>query len=311
MESKIEIAGMQNRQGNRGPKMTLSQIKQSIKQEPFYECEDGVLYCADCMDILPQLPEGCVDLTVTSPPYDNLRDYKGYSFDFEGIAFELYRITKNGGVVVWVVADQVFEGSESGTSFRQALHFKDLGFRIHDTMIYWKNSFAFPESNRYAQNFEYMFVFSKGSPFVANIARVPTYAENRIKSKASSYRDADGKTRAMEYEIGKDKRNRENIWAYECGYMKTTKDIEAYGHPAMFPEALAEDHILSWSNEGDLVLDCFSGAGTTGKMASKNNRRFIGIEISEEYCRIAKDRIQAEQKGITVAELKRGQKVLF
>lgn len=290
--------------------MTLDSIKQSIKQTPFFECEDGLLYCADCMDILPQLPEGCVDLTVTSPPYDNLRDYKGYSFDFEGIAFELYRITKNGGIVVWVVGDQTIDGTETGTSFRQALRFKDLGFNLHDTMIYHKTGLTFPETNRYYPCFEYMFILSKGKPATVNLI---ADRKNRYSggTGGGTERQPSGELKKRDrYQI-KEIGVRFNIWSYDTGLYKTTKETECFVHPAMFPEKLAEDHIKSWSNEGDLVLDCFSGAGTTGKMASKNNRRFIGIEISEEYCRIAKDRIQAAQKGITVAELKRGQKVLF
>lgn len=291
--------------------MTLDSIKQSIKQEPYFECEDGLLYCADCMDILPQLPEGCVDLTVTSPPYDNLRDYKGYSFDFEPLAEQLFRTTKYGGVCVWIVGDATIGGDETGTSFRQALHFKQVGFKLFDTMIYHKYGMPMRGNVKgYNQTYEYMFVLSRGEMAVANLIY------DRPNATAGSCRVTTNRARSGEVQNqGLCKTNeygrRENIWSYNNGYLQTAKDPIAFQHPAIFPEDLAKDHILSWSNPGDLVLDCFSGAGTTGKMASKNNRRFIGIEISEEYCRIAKDRIQAAQKGITVAELKRGQKVLF
>lgn len=266
---------------------------------PYYK-EDGItLYNGECFDVMQSsIQSDSIDLTVTSPPYDGLRTYNGYSFDFETIAQELWRVTKQGGVVVWVVGDSTVNGSESGTSFRQALHFKELGFNLHDTMIYWKNSFAFPESNRYANIFEYMFIFTKGAPKTSNIFKIPTNKENRIKSKSSSFRNSDGTVTAMKYEIGKDERNKENIWIYETGYSKTTKDNYAFQHPAMFPEQLAHDHIISWSNKGDLVFDPFSGSGTTGKMAKYLHRKFIGIDVSEEYCTIAKKRIENLNLGM-------------
>ena len=240
---------------------------------------------------MKELPDGCIDLTVTSPPYDNIRDYKGYVFDFEGIANELFRATKQGGIVVWIVGDATIKGSETGTSFRQALYFKDIGFRLHDTMIYWKNQFAFPEQNRYAQNFEYMFVLGIGVPKTTNIIKVPTQEENRIKNRSSCSRDKDGKTVPLKYETGKDKRNKENIWAYEVGYMKSAKDGFVFEHPAIFPEQLAHDHIISWSNPGDIILDPMCGSGTTCAMAKKLGRDYIGIDVAQEYVDIATKRI--------------------
>lgn len=241
-----------------------------------------------------ELPDNYIDLTVTSPPYDNLRTYNGFSFDFEGIAKELFRVTKQGGVVVWVIGDSVVRGSETGNAFRQALHFKEIGFNLHDTMIYQKNAFPFPDKTRYAQVFEYMFVLSKGKPNTTNIIRVPTKEANRIKNKKSYQRLPNGETVPMKYETGKSERNKENVWMFEVGYMKTTKDKFAFQHPAMFPEQLAHDHIISWSNEGDIVFDPMCGSGTTCKMAKQLGRNFIGIDISEEYCEIAKQRINAE-----------------
>lgn len=246
----------------------------------------------DSAVVLQSFPPDCIDLTVTSPPYDNLRTYNGFTFDFETIARQLFRVTKAGGVVVWVVNDAVIDGSESGTSFRQALYFMQCGFKLHDTMIYWKNAFAFPEANRYAGCFEYMFVFSKGSPKTTNIQRVATNQENRVKGKVSSYRQATGET-LKKMVNGKNDRPMENIWIYEVGYSKSTTDKEAFDHPAIYPERLASDHILSWSNEGDIVLDCFTGSGTTLKMAKMLNRHYIGIEISPEYVTIAEKRLLA------------------
>ena len=250
------------------------------------------LWHGDCLELMKNIPDGSVDLTVTSPPYDNLRTYNGFSWDFENTARELLRITKNGGVVVWIVGDSYDKkGSETLTSFKQALFFKEIGFNVHDTMIYQKNSYPFPPSNRYYQQFEYMFVLSKGKPKTANLLRQKT-KWRKDTNQVSTCRNADGSTSAMKYEKGKEDRILDNVWLINTGYMRTTKDKFAYKHPAMFPEELCEKHILSWSNEGDIIFDCFMGSGTTGKMAVLNNRRFIGIELDEGYFNIAKKRIE-------------------
>ena len=250
------------------------------------------LWLGDCLELMKNIPDGSVDLTVTSPPYDNLRTYNGFSWDFENTARELLRITKNGGVVVWIVGDSYDKkGSETLTSFKQALFFKEIGFNVHDTMIYQKNSYPFPPSNRYYQQFEYMFVLSKGKPKTANLLRQKT-KWRKDTNQVSTCRNADGSTSAMKYEKGKEDRILDNVWLINTGYMRTTKDKFAYKHPAMFPEELCEKHILSWSNEGDIIFDCFMGSGTTGKMAVLNNRRFIGIELDDGYFNIAKKRIE-------------------
>ena len=244
----------------------------------------------DCLEGLKLLDDNIIDLTVTSPPYDNLRTYKGYSFDFENIAKELYRVTKDGGVVVWVIGDgHDKSGSETLTSFRQGLFFKEIGFNMHDTMIYQKNSYPFPPSNRYYQQFEYMFVLSKGKPITHNLQR----CEAQGRKRKSTYRQKDGTTTETKYETGYDTRIMDNVWLIDTGYMRTTKDKFAYKHPAMFPEVLCERHILTWSNENEIVLDPFMGSGTTAKMSKLNGRNFIGFEISKEYCDIAEERLKS------------------
>lgn len=248
------------------------------------------IICGDNVEVLKEISDDSIDLTVTSPPYDNLRTYKGFEWDFEGLAEQLFRVTKEGGVVVWVVNDATVRGSESGTSFRQALHFMDVGFRLHDTMIYRKNSYPFPPSNRYYQQFEYMFFLSKGAPMTANLLRVETKWQKK-NEEVSTTRNADGTVSEMKYEKGKPTRIMDNVWDVNTGYMRSTKDKYAYNHPAMFPEKLAEDHIITWSNPGDIVLDPFIGSGTTAKMATLNNRKYIGIDISDEYCEIARRRV--------------------
>jgi len=250
--------------------------------------EINKIYNENCLETMAKMPDCFVDLTVTSPPYDNLRTYNGYSFDFEAVAKELYRVTKQGGVVVWVVADATIKGSETGTSFRQALWFKDCGFNLHDTMIYLKNQLAFPDSNRYYNGFEFMFVFSKGKPKTFNpISDRENIHAGRIVS--GSERQRNGKLRkrkSCEGKVIKKYGVRYNYWLM----YNQKRGIETQ-HPAIFPEQLAHDHIISWSNEGDLVYDCFMGSGTTAKMANLNNRNWIGSEISKEYCEIAEKRI--------------------
>ena len=242
----------------------------------------------DCLQVMKGIPDKSVDMVLTSPPYDNLRDYKGYTFNFEGIAQEIYRVLKDGGVCVWIVGDATIKGSETLTSFKQAIYFKDLGFNVHDTMIYQKNSYPFPPVNRYYQVFEYMFVFSKGKPKTTNILRVPTIG---YKHKASTQRQKDGTMVDMKYKMGLDTRKNDNIWKLNVGYGKSSLDKISFEHPATFPEKLAEDHILSWSNEGDIILDPMAGSGTTLKMAKKNNRNYIGIEIAQEYIDIINKRL--------------------
>lgn len=256
------------------------------------------LICGDCAEVMAKMPAESVDLTITSPPYDDLRTYNGYSFDFKKIAKELYRITKPGGVLVWVVGDASVKGSETLTSFKQALYFRELGFNLHDTMIYKKTGIPFPSKTRYLQCFEYMFVLSKGKPKTVNLLDDRPNATAGQTRKSRKYRKKDGSFIKGSDQPIKETGVRLNIWEYQTGQYKSTKDLEAFKHPAIFPEKLAEDHIRSWSNPGDVVLDPFMGSGTTGKMALLNGRGFIGIEISEEYYRIAQNRIKNIQQRL-------------
>jgi len=245
------------------------------------------IICGDNVATMATFPDACIDLVVTSPPYDNLRTYGGHSWDFEGVAQELWRVIKPGGVVVWVVNDATVNGSETGTSFRQALRFMEIGFRLHDTMIYAKNGCAFPESNRYYPIFEYMFVLSKSSPVSANLI-ADRKNEHTSRRLSRMERQPNGTERRPERVVQPPDRGvRWNIWM-----MDVIPNNEAGDHVAPFPEALARDHILSWSNEGDIVLDPFNGSGTTTKMARLMGRRFIGIEINPEYCEIARKRLR-------------------
>ena len=259
--------------------------------QPFWKHSDLEIYNESNLDTMSRMPNNCIDLTLTSPPYDGLRTYNGYSFPFEEIAQELFRITNQGGVVVWVVGDATVKGSETGTSFRQALYFKEIGFDLFDTMIYAKPPRGAVGNNKtYWQTFEYMFILSKGKPKTINLI---------CDRKNKESRDGDNGTKRLENgELLKVKRGgyseygrRTNIWEYGIGRGQSTKDDVAFKHPAIFPEQLANDHILSWSNEGDTVYDPFGGSGTTAKMAYLNNRKAIISEISTKYCELSKQRL--------------------
>ena len=248
---------------------------------------------------LPIEPE-IVDLTITSPPYDNMRDYKGHSaFDYKAIIEELFRVTNPGGVVVWVVADAVLDGSESGSSFRHALHFKEVGFRLHQTMIYETDKPPIPVTQRrYQKCFEYMFVFSKGKPKTFNpIMEKSRHGGHRVT--ASTYRQHDGamKARGGRSTVAATKL-KSSIWYIPSGLHKTTSDKFAFKHPAMFPEQLARNHIVTWTNPDDLVLDPMCGAGTVPKMALELGRRYIGVDIVEEYCELARRRAREAQRPL-------------
>ena len=260
-----------------------------LYKQAYYKNKYGMILCGDCVQIMRQMDDACIDLTVTSPPYDNLRTYNGYCFDFENVAKELYRITKNGGVVVWVVGDATVKGSETGTSFKQALFFKECGFNLHDTMIYAKANPMPHKSKRYTPAFEYMFVFSKGQPKTFNPIMEDCKFAGKKSARTVIY--ADGTRKHDNKGFYKDTKVKRNVFEYNVGTCKG----RGIKHPAVFPEQLANDHIISWSNPNEIVFDPFMGSGTTAKMAMLNNRRFIGCEISEEYCNIIKDRLNNVQ----------------
>lgn len=249
----------------------------------------------DCLERMKEIPDGAVDLTVTSPPYDNLRNYNGNNslwgeHVWKSVLSELYRVTKKGGVVVWVVGDATIKGSETGTSFKQAIYAMSCGFNLHDTMIYKKTGGGARGSNLcYWQNFEYMFVFSKGRPKSINLIHDKNNVTAGKRNSGVNGRGKNGEQRFKEVTKTAAVGRRENVWVIPAGNNTTDDKTD---HPAVFPESLAKDHIISWSNTGDLILDPFMGSGTTGKMAKINGRDFIGIEMDEGYFNIAKKRIE-------------------
>ena len=247
----------------------------------------------NCLETMKKLPQNCVDLVLTSPPYDNMRSYKNNTTsEFEKIAAGLFRILKEGGVIVWVVGDQTIKGNETGTSFRQALYFKEIGLNLFDTMIYQKMPRGAVGSNKtYWQSFEYMFVFSKGPPKTINLIKDRPNKESRGGDRGTK-RLKNGMLLNIERNGYGRYGRRTNIWSYNIGKGHSASDNLAYRHPAIFPEKLAEDHIKTWTQKDDLVYDPFLGSGTTAKMCIIHKRRFIGSELNNDYCSIAEQRIK-------------------
>jgi site-specific DNA-methyltransferase (adenine-specific) len=249
--------------------------------------EINKIYNENCLETMARMQDEFIDLTVTSPPYDNLREYNGYSFHFESIAKELYRVTKCGGVVVWIVNDKRVNGNKTLSHFKQAINFQNTGFNVLDVMI-WKKSNPMPfiQKDQYTPSYELMFILTKGKLKKFNpLKERCKYANKIVKTRTTnkeSIRRPNKTTPTKEFKI------KSNVW-------ETVVAGTNYGHPAIFPEKLANDHILSWSNENDLVYDCFMGSGTTAKMAILNNRKYIGSELSEEYCEIIKQRLSNTQ----------------
>ena len=249
--------------------------------------ESGI-HTDECTSFMAKMEEAIVDLVVTSPPYDDLRDYKGFDFDCRAIADALFRVVRKGGVVVWVVGDRI-NGGRSLTSFEHAFAFRDAGFAVYDAMIFKKRNTPFMRKGAYTNCYEFMFVFSKGKPSTFNPLLSPSVRSG--PAKVPFLKGPDGINRKTEGSLRQHK-VRTNIWSYAVGRNGTTRDMYAFEHPAMFPENLARDHILSWSNPGDLVFDPMCGAGTTCKMAKITGRRWVGVDISPDYTAIAERRIK-------------------
>jgi site-specific DNA-methyltransferase (adenine-specific) len=251
----------------------------------------NTIYNEHCLKTMSKMQDSFIDMVLTSPPYDNMRTYGGDNFnDFEAIATELYRIMKDCSIIVWITGDQTKNGDESGTSFKQALFFKQLGFKLFDTMIYLKPPRGAVGNNKtYWQTFEYMFILSKGIPKTINLLYDRENKETR-NGDTGTKRLTNGELKKLKRPGYTKLGRRTNVWQYNVGSGHSATDKIAYEHPAIFPEKLAKDHILSWSNIDDVIYDPFLGSGTTAKMAQLCNRNYIGSEINKDYYKIAKKR---------------------
>jgi len=259
------------------------------------------IYVGDSNHLMNILPENSVDLVVTSPPYDDLRDYENnmvWDYEvFKRIARNLYRVVKDGGVVAWVVGDKTKNGSKSLTSYKQALYFDKIGFNVYDVIIYEKAGSGPPHPNRYFNTFEYIFILSKGKIKTVNLLKDKKnkWAGQQTFSNISR-REKDGSLTVKDRKTINEFGVRTNIWKYANGRGFATKDIIAHDHPAIFPEKLAEDNILSWSNPGDVVLDIFGGSGTAAKMSVLNDRNWIYFDKVGSYAEITQKRLSKLKK---------------
>jgi len=274
-----------------------SQAEQSpLDSGPAFSQLLDATHCMDNCDGMMLLPRECIDLVVTSPPYDDLRTYGGHSWDFYGVAWNLARVLKPGGVIVWVVGDATKDGSETGSSMEQALFFKRIGLNLHDTMIYQQPGTGAKGSNlAYWQAWEYMYIFSKGKPKTVNriadkknIKAGAVCTTGAIQKETGTRQHKEGGTVVGDFGV------RDNIWRIPSG----NGHNETTGHPAQFPDKLAKDHIYSWGNKGDIVLDPFMGSGTAAKAAQELGRHYIGFEINPEYVEICQRRMAQATLGI-------------
>ena len=263
------------------------------------------IYCSEFSKFADEVMGKEVDLTITSPPYSHNRDYNGFKFDMDKIVESLWNVTKDGGVCVWVVGDVTENSSETGLPFVHANTFMDHGWNLHDTMIFEKSGLPFPSKNRYTQCWEYMFIFSIGTPKTvyllkdrpnANAGKPSYWGKPTARQKDGTLKLCGKIYTTPDYGV------RTNIWRYITGNVGCTQDRIAYNHPAIFPESLVRDHILSWSNPGDLVLDCMNGSGTTTKIARLMNREYVGVDISKKYCDDAKERLKLPCKNLYLPE---------
>lgn len=252
----------------------------------------------DSAEVMQSFPDKCIPLTVTSPPYAKMRLYGGHDYTwetFKSVATQLVRITMEGGVICWVVRNQIVKERENLQAEKEKLFFADdLGLWPHQTIIGAPKGVPLPQSRRYASNFDYVYVFSKGHPRIVNIIRDRRNSRFGDLKSNRLIRESNGSERLAcggEYAIAK-WGFRSNLWSYSTGGNHTATDRISAKHPARMGEPLAEDLIISFSKPGDLVFDPFAGAGTSLKMALLNQRQWLGVEIFDEYVELIEKRMR-------------------
>ena len=251
-------------------------------------CEDNITY-------LKTLPDECIDFVITSPPYDALRDYNGYKLDLHGLGVELLRVLKDGGICVMVIQDSTRDFAKSLTSFRTIVDWCDnIGFRLFECNIYnrqgtegawWKK--------RFRVDHEYMPIFLKGKRpqyFDKENIKIPSKHGGKIMTGAN-IRTKNGQTGSRKVKINPTKcPGTVMTFGNTCGGESKLKSK----HPAVFPNMLAYDMIECFCPEDGTVLDPFNGSGTTTLAAKCLGRNYIGIDVSEEYNKIARERLETE-----------------
>lgn len=254
------------------------------------------LLTGDACEILPTIRESSVDLTVFSPPYDGLRDYKGKpSFDMAVLGREILRVTKEGGVCCMVIQDATKNGAKSLTSFRTACLFADLGWRLFECCIYSRAGVPGAWwTKRFRVDHEYIFIFTRGDGLPRRFDKTSLMVESKYAgiTAGGTKRTTKGDFVAIKKTVISPLKCRGTIWHYAAS--NTERNKTKSEHPATYPDSLARDIISCFSKEGDLVLDPMMGSGTTGIASVNMGRRFLGIEISVQYMEIAKRRFRAE-----------------
>lgn len=243
----------------------------------------------ECSKVMSGWPADCIDMVLTSPPYADLLNYRGFKFDLAAIARQLFRVLKDGGVMVWVIGDKTVDYSRQMIPYTHAFGLRDAGFCIYDVMIYSKPAGRYMNRYRYPNVYEHMIVASKGKPKTFNPIMVKTKKPGDSRNTTILHRDADN-NRTLGYRTTAEERPHDNIWKYSPGFGAV--DRYAFEHPAVFPEKLARDQIISWSNPNDIVLDPMCGSGTTLKMARVYGRRYAGIDVAPEYLEIVRRRLR-------------------
>jgi len=264
----------------------------------------------DCLELMENIEDKSIDMIITSPPYDDIKNYNynlNWNFGiFKLISNEMNRVLKDGGVIIWVVNDKTQNGSESLSSFKQVIFFNELGLKLYDTMIYKKLNYTPLTHRRYEQEFEYMFCLSKGIPKTFNPIKIKCkYGGTKSRGSPSFYKsNNDNLTKINKYIINNEK-IKGNIFEYNTGSLTNIK----LNHPAVFPLELVNDQIISWSNENDIILDCFAGSGTTAIACINTNRNYILMEKEEKYIDIINDRIKNHTKVIEFEQVNKKNKL--
>lgn len=254
------------------------------------------VYCGDCVKLMKLLPDSTIDLVVTSPPYDKIRDYNGsIHFDLHKTGQEIFRVLKSGGIAVMVIQDQTKNFGKSLTSFKTIIDWCDnIGFKLFETIIYRKNgSEGVWWTKRFRVDHEYMPIFLKGKKpqyFNKEPLKIPSKHGGKVMTGSGS-RKTNGETQKTVTRAINFKKCRGTIWNY---LMAGDKNPLKRKHPAVFPDKIPYDFIQCFCPEEGIVLDPFAGSGSTLVMAKKLRRSFIGFDIVPEYCELARERLKTE-----------------